>query len=78
MYDQQFRTSRLLTDNDRVCTQQLDWPFVGGRMRDGSYSAERYTDNQKPTEDASKTCAVMDRLPPFQYRYVYSKCTQSS
>lgn len=69
MYDQKWRTSKLLTDNDRVCSQQLDWPFVGGSMRDGSVASERYSDtNQLPTEDAGRTCAVMDRLPKFQYR----------
>jgi hypothetical protein len=29
MYDRKFRTTQLLTQNDRVCTRQLDWPFVG-------------------------------------------------
>ena len=53
-----------------MCTQQLDWPFIGGRMRDGSTSAERYDGTQQlPTEPRDKTCNVLDRLPPFQYRY---------
>lgn len=38
-------------------------------MRDGSTSAERYTPQQVPTETRDKTCNVLDRLPPFQYRY---------
>ena len=43
MYDQRFCTSKLLTDNDLVCTLQLDWPFVGGTMRDGTVSVPRTT-----------------------------------
>jgi hypothetical protein len=34
----------------QVCTQQLDWPFVGGTMRDGSVSPDRFTAQQVPTE----------------------------
>jgi hypothetical protein len=55
----------------QVCTQQLDWPFVGGEMRDGSTSQPRYGEGvgrQLPTESEGGTCNVLDRLPPFQYR----------
>jgi len=74
MYDQTLRTSRLLvagSRNDSVCTMQLDWPFAGGTMRDGSVSPERYSSPpgvQVPTEGSGNTCNVLDRLPPFQYR----------
>lgn len=69
MYDAKFRTTRLLTQNDQVCTQQLDWPFTGGLMRDMTESVPRYTQGQNPTEAATQTCNVLDRLPPFQYRW---------
>jgi hypothetical protein len=73
MYDQKFRTVKLLTGNDQVCTMQLDWPFVGGRMRDGSVSDSRHSaPQQQPTDAAKGTCSVLDRLPPFQYRYMPS------
>jgi hypothetical protein len=75
MYDRKFRTSTLLTSNDNVCTRQLDWPFVGGDMRDGSVSNPRYNNGagiQLPTDPAKGTCNVLDRLPPFQYRYMPS------
>jgi hypothetical protein len=68
MYDSKFRTIKLLTKNDQVCTQQLDWPFVGGTMRDGSASPPRFSASQVPTETEQNTCNVLDRLPPFQYR----------
>lgn len=68
MYDGKFRDVRLLTQNDVVCTRQLDWPFVGGTMRDGSVSPPRFSGSQVPTENATGTCNVIDRLPPFQYR----------
>jgi len=75
MYDQRYRTTRLLTGrHDRKCTQQLDWPFVGGAMRDGSVSPDRYSGEmgsaQVPSDPLKKTCNVLDRLPPFQYRWV--------
>jgi hypothetical protein len=69
MYDAKFRTIQLLTKNDRICTRQLDWPFVGGTMRDGSRSPPRYGAAQVPTTTNPETCNVIDRLPPFQYRY---------
>ncbi len=71
MYDGKYRTTRLLASaSDSVCTQQLDWPFVGGVMRDGSLSGERYSSLQVPTETLGCTCNVLDRIPPFQYRYM--------
>ena len=70
MYDEKFRTTQLLTQDDQVCTQQLDWPFVGGRLRDRMEVPSRYSSPaQVPTETAGNTCNVLDRLPPFQYRY---------
>lgn len=68
MYDSKFRTTKLLTQSNSVCTQQLDWPFAGGLMRDLMTSQSRY-DGQNATETAAGTCNVFDRLPPFQYRY---------
>jgi hypothetical protein len=69
MYDGKYRTTRLLPSvKDKVCTQQLDWPFSGGIMRDGSVSVPRYSAPQVPTSDG--TCNVLDRIPPFQYRYM--------
>ena len=71
MYDGKYRTTRLLTSaSDSICTQQLDWPFAGGPMRDGSWSSARYPSSQVPTERVGGTCNVLDRLPPFQYRYM--------
>ncbi len=74
MYDRRFRTVKLLTQTDPVCTQQLDWPFIGGKMRDGSVSLPRYDGQQQeqqqvPTESETNTCNVLDRLPMFQYCY---------
>jgi hypothetical protein len=37
-------------------------------MRDGSVSVPRYSAPQVPTSDG--TCNVLDRIPPFQYRYM--------
>lgn len=70
MYDGKFRTVNLLTVNDPVCTRQLDWPFAGGVMRDLMMSPSRYSSQQVPTDAATGACNVLDRLPPFQYRYM--------
>lgn len=60
LYDQKPRRIRLLQKN-ASCTQQLDWPFEEGWMRDGSPNGG--------INDPAQPCNVLDRLPPFQYRY---------
>lgn len=60
LYDQKYRRVRLL-HRGVPCTQQLDWPFEPGWMRDSSPNA-----GINKAEDA---CNVLDRLPPFQYAY---------
>jgi len=44
------------------CSHQVDWPWTGGTLRDGS---------MLPGKVAA--CGVLDRLPAFQYRYSNSK-----
>jgi len=44
-----------------VCSEQIDWPYSGGKLRDGSEFNQRW---------ATKTsCGLLDRLPTFRYRY---------
>jgi hypothetical protein len=62
LYDQQFRTAKVLTTAASVCKEQLDWPFEAGTMRDKSVNPGR--------NNASQECNVLDRLPLFQYRYM--------
>lgn len=40
------------------CTLQTDWPYTGGVMRDESYLVPK-----------TQTCHVLDRIPPFLYRF---------
>lgn len=72
LYDKRYRRAELLLDTGdpvlarrgqarTVCTDQLDFPFEGGVMRDGM----RHTGRNDRTRD----CSVIDRLPPFMYRY---------
>jgi hypothetical protein len=69
MYDGRFRQVRHLTGaSTPACAQQLDWPFVGGWMRDLSQAPARYTEAQARSATDEGTCNVLDRLPPFQYR----------
>jgi hypothetical protein len=65
LWDGQWRTSQSLFTNDRVCISQLDWPFVKAQMRDN-------TTKQSQNEAIDREgCNVVDRLPHFQYRFVF-------
>ena len=48
------------------CGQQVDWPYSGGPLRDGSWLPNQVS------------CGVLDRLAPFKYRYNNSKTTIKS
>jgi hypothetical protein len=61
LYDGQYRDSKIHTASP--CNSQLDWPYEGGTMRDGSTSTDRNTNEE---------CNVLDRLPPFKYKYAAS------
>ena len=57
---------------DTKCNVQLDWPFVGGNLRDGSTLTTDET-NRKVWEAASdvesRRCHVLDRMREFNYTY---------
>ena len=53
--DKQFRTADVL---QTTCNSQIDWPRVGGTLRDQSILPNQAT-----------SCGVLDRLPAFMYRY---------
>jgi hypothetical protein len=46
------------------CVNQVDWPYPGGELRDAS---------QYGNTLGASTCGILDRLPPFKYRYVNTK-----
>ena len=50
------------------CTSQMDWPYMGGVLRDGATFSQRVT----------STCGLVDRLPVFRYRYSNKKTSASS
>ena len=52
------------------CSEQLDWPFAGGKLRDGSSYNQRWT--------TVTPCGIMDRLPIFRYMYTNLQQAQSS
>jgi hypothetical protein len=49
--------------SQKQCTEQLDWPYAGGSLRDGPASAFG------PRWTTLVPCGVWDRLPTFRYRY---------
>jgi hypothetical protein len=64
LYDQQYRTTQLvfpISSQAARCSKQLDWPFEPGTMRDGMPTSGE--------NDATQPCNVLDRIPPFRYRY---------
>ena len=65
LYDQTQRLSRVLGSSP--CPSQTDWPWTGAPnlLHDGSYLPSQI----------STPCGVLDRLPPFRYRYVNAKKT---
>jgi hypothetical protein len=50
------------------CSEQLDWPYAGGQLRDGSSISQRW--------NRTTPCGVLDRLPVFQYRYKNTQTLQ--
>ena len=46
------------------CTNQIDWPYPPGKLRDGS---------NYPSNMGGSSCGILDRLPMFKYRYVNTK-----
>jgi hypothetical protein len=60
LYDQKYRLgARVLSPSK--CDIQLDWPYESGTMRDGMTT---------DTMNNDVKCNVLDRLPPFKYRYM--------
>lgn len=57
-FDQSWRTSKLVSA--ATCHDQIDWPYVGGTLRDG---------NNFTRSSLNPRCNFLDRLDPFQYRY---------
>lgn len=52
------------------CSEQLDWPYAGGKLRDGAELTQRWS--------TLTPCGILDRLPRFQYRYKNTQTTQPS
>jgi hypothetical protein len=68
LHDQTLRKSKTLLSTSNGCRDQLDWPYVSGRMRDDTVVMGRKRDglpNINPD-----VCDISDRLPPFWYRYM--------
>ena len=58
LHDNSWRQSRVF--DNKKCNKQVDWPYTGGEMRDGS---------TLPTNTGSSTCGLLSRLPIYEYRY---------
>ena len=48
------------------CTMHVDWPNIPNPMRDGATAP---ADFAGASDGAARTCHVLDRLYPFQYKY---------
>jgi hypothetical protein len=58
VWDQEWRNFTTVFPASQKCTAQVDWPYTPTNGRDGSFT---------PSMTAPR-CAVLDRLPKFQYR----------
>lgn len=65
LLDLQPRTASVLNTSNSTCTYQLDWPWPGGPLRDGSWLPS----GRVPPA----SCGALDRLPPFRYRFNNSR-----
>jgi hypothetical protein len=72
LYDKNWRSSMVGKGNNRGgCVEQLDWPYTGGKLRDGRHMTL--------SRDLNRTeCNLLDRLPAFQYRYTYLPIADAS
>lgn len=52
---------------DQTCTMMMDWPNLPNQLRDGSTSDINWG---AASDVEGKKCHVLDRLRPFQYRYL--------
>ena len=59
----EWTTSSTVSSNWIQCREQLDWPYPGGTLRDGS------TSTFPPRWTTLVPCGVLDRLPLFKYKY---------
>ena len=60
-----------------VCTEQLDWPYTGGTLRDGSEMQKQAKDAAGGTLRTSE-CNLLDRIHDFEYMYTKSTPAASS
>jgi hypothetical protein len=59
LHDRQWRKSSVRSST--TCVTQMDWPYTGGVMRDGSVLSQSAVDGG--------TCGLLGRLPEYEYRY---------
>ncbi len=56
----------------KTCSMQLDWPYVGGNLRDGSTLLDPETSSTvwaKASDPEGHRCHVLDRMRPISYTY---------
>jgi hypothetical protein len=55
-----------------ACVEQVDWPYTGGQLRDGSFVGQgRWAAGQTgPGPARVSQCNLLDRMHDFEYKYV--------
>ena len=55
-----------------TCVEQVDWPYTGGQLRDGSFIGQGKWAYDKAGPDGARVsqCNLLDRMHDFEYRYV--------
>ena len=63
---------RTAANDDKACGVQMDWPFVGGSLRDGSAILASDAAAQvwaQASDVEARRCHVLDRMDEFRYQY---------
>ncbi|KAJ1465599.1 hypothetical protein T484DRAFT_1757294, partial [Baffinella frigidus] len=54
-----------------TCVEQLDWPYTGGKLRDGRDMSHERVSNRSE-------CNLLDRMHDFQYRYTHKSLSTTT
>ena len=64
-----------------TCMEQVDWPYTGGQLRDGSFIGQGgWVDKNQAGPGAAResTCNLLDRMHDFEYQYVAAAAPEAS
>ncbi|KAJ1466020.1 hypothetical protein T484DRAFT_1756981, partial [Baffinella frigidus] len=68
LHDGEWRPSRVF--DNKQCIKQVDWPYTGGKMRDGSPLPNNVDASGQNSDVLPRNmCGLLSRHPVYEYRY---------